>query len=838
MTPEVAGNHSVAANVTLDAGDNNVVGDSDAVYFFSDDGVASEGYRYMGDPMSTAAVPGPGNTMKLESDAFPDGSMPVIPVDENVEIPVDSGDPGREDSREENVALQAGMLTIRGTAGMTDRDGSWKPQKMLIELLSSSDSHIAFTYSGFDGQFAFTVNNPGKFRIRFWTYYRHEKMTIGAIRVVRNGTETSTRFSLAGWKGVSPVMGPFPSGETQIGSWESDPSQSGSRAWWIYQDLIDGFFSTWNAVPPGVPAGSRLPDGVTLEWQPGSTVGPRYERNSRRVSLRDVHAHSPNTVLHEYGHAVMHNVYTVMPANDCPDTHTIEKASAITCAWTEGWANFFSIFVRQDPVITHGCVMPCTPPTADMELRFSANPFIQWHEGDMVEGNVTASLWDFIDAPVDGSDKTNASVTPFWKIWDTFWNSDHKTFHEFWVGLSADFSHSLIAQSMATVNENTIDYGWKAVCGDWVKETDDSHLGFNSVALPEFPPEKRFFCTDNDSDWYLLEVVAGQTYVVETSNLSTASNGTVADTTLTLYKTTSGGFTQLAFDDNGGAEYLASRIVFTAPANEELRVAVRHKNGKGHPFYSYTFDLTQVTNNAPPTVAAPTHRLFAGPTLGNPSAGVYTLDVRAEWTASDPDDGIAYQSLQGQVNNAGFTMLEPSLPATARSHNVPVTIDATHQLQISATDSYGASSGYATGESFELIGTQETEFIYDGAWTAHDSSGAWDGSYMSTDGSASPSIVAGTSPVAGATATISFAGSSVALVGMTAPDGGYAEIYIDGVYHGRTDFYSVRSMSRQVVAAVNDLSDGHHQLEIRWLNYSNEGSSGYQIYLDGVIALD
>lgn len=836
VTPEAAGNHTVAANVSLDFGGGTVWGDSDAVYFNSGDGTASEGFTYAGDPLAGAGVPGPGNTMDFESEAFPDGSMPAVAIDEDVMLPVDTGEPGGQDDggREGDIAAAAGMLKIRGNTGMSHRNGLWKPQMLLVELLASNGVTITWTYSNIYGDFVFNVNNPGTFRIRVWANYVHSSMTIGAIRVVGNGLQTLNKFSRAGWHYFIPTMGPFPNGEINVGAWIPDPNWSGSRAWWIYQDLIDAWLYTRNQTPQGVPADSRQPDGVTVEWEPGSTVGTFYSNS--RIHLEDVDANSGHTVLHEYGHAVMDNVYSSFPFNDCPSPHFIQRVGGKNCAWTEGWASFLAIAVKWDPVYTWGCALPCTPASVNFEERYTPTFPVPWDEGELVEGNVTASLWDFVDAYTDGFDKTNSAITPFWKIWDVVYNHDHNTFFEFWIHWRGNVN---FINSLATLYQNTIDYGWFANCPDYLYEDDDNFLEIPINAFPNDPPYQRAFCTDNDVDWYKFPAVAGDTYTIETSNLGVAQNGSIADTTLTLYRQDPHTLTQLAYDDNGGSQDLSSRIVHTATTGGEFLVAVRHKDNRGDRNYSYSIDFTLASSNVAPSVTAPTHQLFAGGMLGNPEADVYTVDVRASWTASDPDDGIAFQSLQGQVDDAGYVALEPSLAGTAQSHNVPLTIGTANQLQVSATDSFGASSGYATGESFELLGAQETGFTYEGLWTTHDATGAWGGSYMSTDGSPSPSIAAVPSVTDGATATFNVTGASVALVGMTAPDGGRAEIYIDGDLQGMADFYSVKPMSRQVVFAVNDLSAGaHHTLEVRWIPYSNEWSSGYQLYLDGIIALN
>lgn len=833
VTPEVAGNYTVAANVSLDVGDGNVWGDSDAVYFNSGDGTASEGYSYMGDPMSIAAVPGPGNTMDVKSEAFADGSMPAIAVDEDMEIPADAGEPGGQDDdpRAGDMALAPGMLTIRGNVGMTDRDGDWHRQRMLVELLTSSGAHIAIAYSDVHGHFAFNVNNPGAFRIRAWAYYRHGSMTIGAIRVVGNGQQTPSAFNLAGWNYRLPVMGPFPDGEVNVGAWQPNPNASGSRAFWIYQDMIDGFFSTWNAVPPGMPAGSRQPDGVTVEWQPGSNVFPHYNPTSRRAKLKDVDANTSSTVLHEYGHAIMHNVYGTLPINDCPSPHHLEKVSGKNCAWTEGWPDFFAIYVQGTPFNAHGCTLPCTPsPVANLELRITFPT--PWDGGDLVEGNVAASLWDFIDAPADGYDKTTPAITPFWKIWDVFYNHNHNTFREFWDQLSADVNYTTFAQAQATLYQNKIDYGWPAICADYPFELDDS-VPWTLAADPNAQPYQRAFCTDNDADWYRLEVEPGVTYVIETANLSTALNGTIADTTLTLHRWDST-MTELAYDDDGGSENLASRIVYTATTSDSLLVAARQKYGLGNPFYHYTIDFTVVVPNVAPSVTAPTNELMARQMLDNPGPNAYTLDVQASWTASDSDDGIDFQTLRGQVDGGGFSTVAPNLLGTVRVHSVPMKIGTTNQLQVSATDFAGASSGYATGESFALLGSQEDGFTYEGNWTKVDLADAWDGAYMTTSAPLGPSLAAASD----ATATFTFTGTSLALIGMRAPDGGYARIYVDGVERGMADYYATEVQHRQVMFVVNGLSSGDHKLEVHWIPDNNVSSSGYRLYLDGAVVLD
>jgi hypothetical protein len=293
-----------------------------------------------------------------------------------------------------------------------------------------------------------------------------------------------------------------------------------------------------------------------------------------------------------------------------------------------------------------------------------------------------------------------------------------------------------------------------------------------------------------------------------------------------------GGLVQLAFNDNGGSQPLTSRITYTAPTNGTYVVAVRDAANRGNFGYRYAIDFS-VTGNVAPTVTAPTPFLTPGQTLGNPAAGQYTVNIQARWTASDPDDGIASQALQMQVNNAGYTALAPTLDGAIRARNVTMTIGTTNQLQISATDFAADSSGFVSGPSFQIRGAQQTDsaFTYAGAWANLNAASAWDGTMKVLNNGA-----------AGNKAVFAFYGGRAALVGSQRPDGGKAEIYIDGVYKTTVDFYSASVKNRRVLYAVNDLPSiapdgGAHVMEVRWVNSHNAASTGYRLYIDGGISL-
>jgi hypothetical protein len=519
----------------------------------------------------------------------------------------------------------------------------------------------------------------------------------------------------------------------------------------------------------------------------------------------------------------MDNVYDSFPTNDCPKPHQVERVSASGCSWIEGWANFFSIAVKYDPIMTWGCVLPCTPAAANFETRYTF-PYT-WDSGDLVEGNVAASLWDFMDPYLDGMDETNSAVTPFWKIWDVVYTFDHNTFSEFWNHWRSNVNFN---NSLATLYNNTIDYGWTSLCSDAGSEPlDDTASLLIPVANPADGPYQKEFCTDNDVDYLWFDATAGNTYTIETLNLGTAQDGSIADTTLTLYRMTQfGGLTELAWDNNSGSQHLTSRIIHTPTFNGPYVVAVRQLNNRGDFDYRYSIDFSVSTPNVAPSVTAPTYTLTTGQTLGNPASNTYTVNVRADWTASDPDDGIASQNLQGQINGAGFVALTAPLPGTVRTQSVPMTIGTTNQLRVSATDVAGATSDYAAGASVTIVGTQQTAFTYSGAWTNQSATNSWGGTYKRANGAS------------GVKAVYTFSGTSAALVGLKRPDGGRAKIFVDGVQQGTVDFYSANARNREVLFVVSGLTDGAHTIEVRWINAHHASSTGYRLYLDGGIAFD
>jgi len=104
-------------------------------------------------------------------------------------------------------------------------------------------------------------------------------------------------------------------------------------------------------------------------------------------------------------------------------------------------------------------------------------------------------------------------------------------------------------------------------------EPDDTPAEASALEL-DGPPQAHTFCPEDDSaDWATLQAVAGENYVIATSQL-----GDRCDTVLALYDVD--GVTLFATDDDGGGEPGASRLWWTAPADGVYLVRVSDKEAR------------------------------------------------------------------------------------------------------------------------------------------------------------------------------------------------------------------------------------------------------------------
>ena len=149
----------------------------------------------------------------------------------------------------------------------------------------------------------------------------------------------------------------------------------------------------------------------------------RAENNSLLVAYPDTIAEAwqtvRNTLSHEYGHKIMHDMYWTMPKSSqfwtwFDSEHDIYACKTPEFGWIEGWAEFYAAASNQFATVD------ATRGTGASQIEYAYHPLtdelgtmpadangevpgtIKWHKNitcqrDRNEGEVAAVLWDLMD---------------------------------------------------------------------------------------------------------------------------------------------------------------------------------------------------------------------------------------------------------------------------------------------------------------------------------------------------------------------------------------------------------------------------------------------------------
>jgi len=226
--------------------------------------------------------------------------------------------------------------------------------------------------------------------------------------------------------------------------------------------------------------------------------------------------------------------------------------------------------------------------------------------------------------------------------------------------------------------------------------------------------------------------------------------------------------------------------------------------------------VTTVADTTGPTVVAPASRVYAVTTLG----GTTTVPVTTYWSATDPS-GIASYTLERLLSGGAWTV-QSLASATTTSVVQSLSFGSTYRYVVKATDGAGNTSSWVYGTYFSPQLSQETSsaIAYSGTWTSVATSYASGGTLKS-------------STAAGASATYTFSGASVAWVGYRGPNRGSASVYLDGVLRATVNLYAAAWYSKQIVYTANWGVNGTHTIKI-----VNLATSGHpQIDVDAFVRL-
>jgi len=203
-----------------------------------------------------------------------------------------------------------------------------------------------------------------------------------------------------------------------------------------------------------------------------------------------------------------------------------------------------------------------------------------------------------------------------------------------------------------------------------------------------------------------------------------------------------------------------------------------------------------VTDGIPPTVVAPKYTLYAVTTLGT-----NTIPTRISWSATDPS-GVASYQVQRQLNGGAWSAVTLATPTTV-AVTPSLTLTSTYRYRVIATDGQSNASAWIYGRTVQSQLSEQTSsaVTYTGTWTT----------------ATSTSVSGGTdkyATAAGASATFSFTGSSVAWVSYLGPSRGSANVYVDGVFKKTVSLYATTNQPKRVVYAYYWGSNAGHTLKI------------------------
>ncbi len=175
----------------------------------------------------------------------------------------------------------------------------------------------------------------------------------------------------------------------------------------------------------------------------------RYTLADNTVRLEPAAPDDRTDTVHEYGHAVMDDVYedSYPDAPNC-SPHQMDTRSSQGCAWTEGFANFYPMAIYN----------------RDEYRGWHVEDTAAYNTGDDTEGRVTGSLWDLMD-PRGERYWDDWQESAQGAIWDTLLDRKSNNFREFWTHRGQE-GHDVGSGPAGALFQNTIDYGFRFQLGD------------------------------------------------------------------------------------------------------------------------------------------------------------------------------------------------------------------------------------------------------------------------------------------------------------------------------------------------------------------------------------
>jgi hypothetical protein len=270
--------------------------------------------------------------------------------------------------------------------------------------------------------------------------------------------------------------------------------------------------------------------------------------------------------------------------------------------------------------------------------------------------------------------------------------------------------------------------------------------------------------------------------------------GSNYDTILTVYQGTQLNNISLVDCNDDGTVGTTSSLDFNVIEGNTYYIQLAgYDTDSGNLTFSFVLASTDRTD---PTVTKPLPSVHVGSKLGSGSS-------RITWSGTDGDSGISFYELQKSSNGGHWTNVMLG-SATATSVQISLALDASVQFRVRATDSAGNTSTWKLGPSFTpvLFEDKSPGVRYLGRWTRSNDPNSSGGTHTWTR-------------TAGARASLTFTGRTVAYITPTDYHRGRAAVIVDGVLMATVDLYSGSAHERVVLFSHDWSTVGNHKIVIR-----------------------
>lgn len=344
-----------------------------------------------------------------------------------------------------DVVRKLDPITVTGRIFFTDRAGTLRPLvNATVDIRDSDtfgDEQLTSVITGWDGRFSAVVNNDDGWFQNGRDIYIRVRSTNSRFRVQDCAAWPDWTYS---W--VSDVRDDLSDGTVvDFGSLATDENNEASI---LFQDLNQG----WNFLTA---AGGQDPGFVDLCWPEGASV---YSTFWEEIDIEDGDEVARDIVLHEYGHATMHNAYDGYWPSNTGGAHGFDDILHQNMAFTEGWGTFIALSINDDGVYHSNGWSRAIESFAHGSGHSNG-------DGQVNEGHVAAGMHDVRDANADGScaagaqcDPSGANPALMAQIWrDAFWRSKADNIGEYWPRLCSELDSAQGSVAVRALAFNEID---------------------------------------------------------------------------------------------------------------------------------------------------------------------------------------------------------------------------------------------------------------------------------------------------------------------------------------------------------------------------------------------